>query len=142
MYICISWFWQLSWLKVNWCWKEKGWLFIIGWCVFDDDIGYYLVFLMIEHFLNSSKYGNITKIRFFYSFCDGSVMNSVWGEIIQKSLVIMMIFGRGFVKKVQWLAAFFKTFVFDEIYNLHNQQEDDFSAFFINWMVFSKINWT
>ena len=42
-----------------------------------------------------------------------------------------MIFGRGFVKKVQWLAAFFKTFVFDEIYN---QQEDDFSAFsLIGW---------
>ena len=121
--------------------KKVGYSLLDG-VFFDDDIGYYLVFLMIEHFLNSSKYGNITKIRLFYSFCDGSVMKSVWREIIQKSLVIMMIFGRGFVKKVQWLAAFFKTFVFDEIYNLHNQQEDDFSAFFINWMVFSKINWT
>ena len=50
--------------------------------------------------------------------------------------------GGGFVKKVQWLAAFFKTFVFDEIYNLHNQQEDDFSAFSLIGWFFQKINWT
>ena len=142
MYICISWFWQLSWLKVNWCWKEKRlvihyWMVCFWWW-------YRVLFGLPDDrtLSNSSKYGNITKIRFFYSLCDGSVMNSEWGEIIQKSLVIMMIFGRGFVKKVQWLAAFFKTFVFDEIYNLHNQQEDDFSAFSLIGWFFSKINWT
>ena len=50
--------------------KKVGYSLLDG-VFFDDDIGYYLVFLMIEHFLNSSKYGNITKIRFFTLFVMG-----------------------------------------------------------------------